>query len=317
MIEVLDQMAQHDGVGGDSAQGLQAVTCHERRSDPDRAGLGFPSPCALTSSSPAKLQVASRRGDRGDAGAPMCKLTIMFAVSVVTLFPGAFPGPLGVSILERARREGLWSLQTIDLREHGVGRHRAVDDTPAGGGAGMVLRADVAASALDLVDAGGRPVVYPSPRGAPLDQARVREWAAGPGLVLFCGRFEGLDERVIQARGLEEVSLGDFVLAGGEVAAMAMVEACVRLLPGVAGNAASLDEESFESGLLEHPHYTRPRRWEGRETPDVLFSGDHARIAAWRHRRSELLTKARRPDLWAAYSHGREPRASETDDERD
>lgn len=241
----------------------------------------------------------------------------MFKATVITLFPEAFPGALGVSILERARADGLWSLDTLDLRAFGLGKHRAVDDTPAGGGAGMVMRADVAAAAIDSVKAAGRPLIYMSPRGAPFTQARARELTDGPGAVILCGRFEGLDERVIEARGLEEVSIGDFVLAGGEVAAQAIIESCVRLLPGVAGNAESLSEESFESGLLEYPQYTLPREWEGRETPDVLLSGDHKRIAAWRRNRSELLTKARRPDLWAAYPNGPEFRASETDDERD
>ena len=179
----------------------------------------------------------------------------MFKATVITLYPDAFPGPLGVSILARAREEGVWALETVQLRDFGLGKHKKVDDTPAGGGAGLVLRADVAASALDAVASEGRPLIYPSPRGKPFSQARAHELAAGPGMVVLCGRFEGLDERVIEARGLEEVSLGDFVLAGGEVAAQAMIEASVRLLPGVAGNAASLDDESFETGLLEYPLY--------------------------------------------------------------
>ncbi len=223
-----------------------------------------------------------------------------FAVTCLTLFPDAFPGLLDVSIVGTARRNGLWSLETVDLREFGLGRHRMVDDTPAGGGAGMVLRADVAAAAIDSVAANGRPRIYLSPRGAPLTQKRARELAAGPGLILLCGRFEGLDERVIEAREMEEISLGDFILAGGEVAAMALAEACIRLLPGVAGNAQSLEEESFESGLLEHPHYTRPQTWEGREIPPVLTSGDHAKVRQWRRNQAEQLTKARRPDLYAA-----------------
>ena len=222
-----------------------------------------------------------------------------------------------MSILARARKEGLWGLETVDLREFGQGKHRKVDDTPAGGGAGLVLRADVAAAAIDAVEAQGRPVIYPSPRGKPFSQTRAHELADGPGVVILCGRFEGLDERVIEARGLEEVSLGDFVLAGGEVAAQAMIEAAVRLLPGVAGNAASIADESFETGLLEYPLYTAPRVWEGREIPPELLSGNHAAIEQWRLNRSKALTRARRPDLWAAYPSGTEIRASETDDECD
>lgn len=222
-----------------------------------------------------------------------------FVATAITLFPEAFPGPLGVSILETARSKGLWSLETVQLRDFGVGRHRQVDDTPAGGGAGMVLRADVMAAALDSLPDDGRPRLYLSPRGAPLTQARVRALAAGPGLVAVCGRFEGLDQRVIEARGLEEVCVGDVVLAGGEVAAMLLIEACVRLLPGVVGDARSLAEESFEHGLLEHPLYTRPQDFEGRTIPEVLTSGDHARIAAWKRAEAEAVTKVRRPDLWA------------------
>ena len=239
-----------------------------------------------------------------------------FQATCLSLFPEAFPGVLGVSILERARAAGIWSLEVLDIRDFSDHKHRSVDETPAGGGAGMVLRPDVAAKAVDAV-ADGRPLIYPSPRGAPLTQARVREIAGGAGVILFCGRFEGLDQRVIEARGMEEVSLGDFVLAGGEIAAQALIEAAVRLLPGVAGNEASLDEESFEDGLLEYPHYTRPRVWEGREVPPVLLSGDHARIAAWRRAEREKITRARRPDLWRerARKHGRP--ASESNDERD
>lgn len=223
-----------------------------------------------------------------------------FRATCITLFPEAFPGILGVSIVGTALSKGLWELDTVDIRSHGVGKHRNVDDTPSGGGAGMVLRADVAAAAIDSVEQGGRPRIYLSPRGKPLTQERVRELAAGPGVILLCGRFEGLDERVIEGRELEEISLGDFVLAGGEVAALALLEACIRLLPGVAGNADSLTEESFETGLLEHPHYTRPQTWENREIPAVLTSGDHAKVAAWRRNQAEELTKARRPDLYAA-----------------
>ena len=228
----------------------------------------------------------------------------MFTATALTLLPEAFPGPLGVSILERARTDGLWSLETVDLRDFGEGKHRQVDDTPAGGGAGMVMRADIAAAAIDSVTRNGRPLILLSPRGAPFTQAKARELAAGPGLICFCGRFEGLDQRVIDARQMEEISIGDYVLAGGEVAAMALIEAVVRLLPGVAGNAESLADESFESGLLEYPQYTRPREWEGRQIPEVLLSGDHKKIAEWRKAESEDLTKARRSDLWAAYRKG-------------
>lgn len=236
-----------------------------------------------------------------------------FRATCITLFPEAFPGILGVSIVGSALRQGIWQLDTVDIREHGVGKHRNVDDTPSGGGAGMVMRADVAAAAIDSVDQGGRPRIYLSPRGKPLTQARVRELAAGPGVILLCGRFEGLDERVIEGRQLEEISLGDFVLAGGEVAAQALLEACVRLLPGVAGNAESLTEESFETGLLEHPHYTRPQTWENREIPAVLTSGDHAKVATWRRNQAEELTKARRPDLYAASRDAPRPRAKPRD----
>ena len=228
----------------------------------------------------------------------------MFTATALTLLPDAFPGPLGVSILERARTEGLWSLETVDLRAFGEGKHRQVDDTPAGGGAGMVMRADIAAAAIDSVTRNGRPLILLSPRGAPFTQAKARELAAGPGLICFCGRFEGLDQRVIDARQMEEISIGDYVLAGGEVAAMVLIEAVVRLLPGVAGNSESLADESFESGLLEYPQYTRPREWEGRQIPEVLLSGDHKKIAEWRKAESEDLTKARRSDLWAAYRKG-------------
>ncbi len=225
-----------------------------------------------------------------------------FAASVLTLYPDMFPGPLGQSLSGRALERGLWTLEARALRDHGIGRHRAVDDTPAGGGAGMVLRADVVAAALDALDeAGGgpddRPRLLMSPRGRPLTQARVREIADGPGAILLCGRFEGVDERVIEARGLEEVSIGDYVLSGGEIAAMVLMDACVRLLPGVMGAEASGEEESFEGGLLEYPHYTRPREWEGRTIPDTLLSGDHAAIRRWRAERSLALTRARRPDL--------------------
>ena len=227
--------------------------------------------------------------------------------SVLTLFPEMFPGPLGVSLVGKALEKKLWTLEVRDIREHSLGRHRTVDDTPAGGGPGMVMRADVAAAAIDAARAGGpeRPAIYLSPRGAPLTQARVKTLAAGPGVVLLCGRFEGLDERVMAARGLEEVSLGDFVLAGGEIAAMALIEAAVRLIPGVLGDQASPAEESFEAGLLEYPQYTRPQAFEGHEIPAVLNSGNHAEIARWRRKAAEDLTKLRRPDLWTLYEKGK------------
>jgi tRNA (guanine37-N1)-methyltransferase len=214
-----------------------------------------------------------------------------------------FPGPLGISLLGKALENDLWSLETRDIREQGLGKHRTVDDTPAGGGPGMVLRADVAAASIDAARAAGpeRPAIYLSPRGTPLTQARVRALAEGAGVILFCGRFEGLDERAIEARGLEEVSMGDFVLAGGEIAAMALIEAAVRLIPGVLGAEASPTEESFEAGLLEYPQYTRPQSFEGRDIPAVLTSGNHAEIARWRRETAEALTKRRRPDLWSLY----------------
>lgn len=226
-----------------------------------------------------------------------------FEATVLTLFPEMFPGPLGVSLAGRALEAGLWRLAAIDIRSFATDRHRTVDDTPSGGGPGMVMRADVVAAAVDAVHPAGspKPLIYLSPRGAPLTQARVRALAAGPGVTLLCGRFEGLDERVIEARGMEEVSLGDFVLSGGEPAALALLDAVVRLLPGVMGKEASGAEESFESGLLEYPHYTRPQTFEGREIPAVLTSGDHGRIAAWRRAMAEALTKERRPDLWQKF----------------
>ncbi len=230
----------------------------------------------------------------------------IWRASVLTLYPAAFPGPLDLSIAGRARASEIWALETLDIRAFSGNRRGSVDDTPAGGGAGMVLRADVAARAVAAArgDDGRdiRPLIYPSPRGAPLTQSRVREWAKGPGLIVLCGRFEGLDERAIAFCAMEEVSLGDFVLAGGEIAAMAMIEATIRLLPGATGNVASPGEESFEAGLLEYPHYTRPRVWEGMAIPEPLLSGDHARIAAWRQAQAEDITRARRPDLWAAHA---------------
>ncbi|MBL8546007.1 MAG: tRNA (guanosine(37)-N1)-methyltransferase TrmD [Hyphomonadaceae bacterium] len=227
----------------------------------------------------------------------------MFKASIITLFPEAFPGVLGVSLIGKALRDGLWSLETTQLRDFGQGPHKNVDDTPAGGGAGMVLRADVAAAAIDsvldrrrLVGCSRTPIIYLSPRGQQFNQAMAREWAAGPGVILFCGRFEGLDERVIEARGMQEVAVGEAVLAGGEAAAMVLLEACVRLIPGVLGNETSTVEESFSDGLLEHGQYTRPREWEGRAIPDVLTSGDHAKIEAWRKAERERITRARRKD---------------------
>lgn len=223
---------------------------------------------------------------------------------VVTLFPEMFPGPLATSLVGTALETGRWSLATVPLRDFGLGRHRQVDDTPAGGGAGMVLRADVVAAAVDDAvarhGAGDLPRFYLSPRGRPLNQAQIRDLAAGPGALLLAGRFEGVDERVLSARSLEEISIGDFVVSGGEIPAMLLIDACVRLLPGVLGATASLGEESFENGLLEYPQYTRPREWEGRAIPDVLLSGDHARIARWRQNEAENLTATRRPDLFTA-----------------
>ena len=219
--------------------------------------------------------------------------------TVLTLFPEMFPGPLGTSLSGRALQEGLWRLSALNIRDFACDKHRSVDDTPAGGGAGMVMRPDVAAAALDAAasDCPDFRRIYLSPRGAPLTQERVRDLAGGAGVILFCGRFEGLDQRVIEARQLEEISIGDYVLSGGEIAAMVLIDACVRLLPGVIGAEASLSEESFENSLLEYPHYTRPRVWEGREIPGVLLSGDHARIARWRREHAETLTRQRRPDL--------------------
>jgi tRNA (guanine37-N1)-methyltransferase len=211
-----------------------------------------------------------------------------------------FPGPLGASLPGKALEKSLWSLDVHDIREHGLGKHRTVDDTPSGGGPGMVMRADVACAALDAA-ANGTPQIYLSPRGKPLTQARVRELSSGPGVTLLCGRFEGVDQRAIEARNLEEISLGDFVLAGGEIAAMALIEAVVRLIPGVLGADASPTEESFENGLLEYPQFTRPQSFEGRAIPAVLTGGNHSEIAKWRRSEAERLTRARRPDLWALY----------------
>ena len=223
----------------------------------------------------------------------------MWRADVLTLFPAMFPGPLGLSLAGDGLTRGLWRLGAHDIRAHGLGRHRAVDDTPAGGGAGMVMRADVVAASLDahVQSDDPRPRLLMTPRGALLTQSRVRSLAGGPGVVVVCGRFEGVDERLVAARGLEEVSIGDYVLSGGEIAALALLDACVRLIPGIMGADASGDDESFERGLLEYPHYTRPRAFEGHDIPEVLLSGDHGRIARWRADASRELTQSRRPDL--------------------
>jgi len=223
--------------------------------------------------------------------------------SVLTLYPEMFPGSLGVSLAGKALESGIWALETLDIRAFSGHKHRSVDDTPAGGGPGMVLRPEVVAAAVDAAKPQGdaRPAIYLSPRGKPLTQARVAELSQGPGVVLLCGRFEGVDERVIEARAFEEVSLGDFVLSGGEPAALALLDACIRLLPGVMGAEASGTEESFSTGLLEYPHYTRPREWEGREIPEVLLSGDHGKVDKWRREKAEAITRERRPDLWSTY----------------
>ncbi|MBS0504149.1 MAG: tRNA (guanosine(37)-N1)-methyltransferase TrmD [Proteobacteria bacterium] len=230
-----------------------------------------------------------------------------FAATVLTLYPEMFPGPLGTSLAGRALAEGRWSLDTVQIRDFATDRHRSVDDTPAGGGAGMVLKADVLAAAVDhaRILQPHAPVLAMSPRGSPLTQARVRQLAQGPGITILCGRFEGFDERIFEGREVEPVSIGDYILSGGEMGALVLLDACIRLLPGVMGAASSGDEESFESGLLEYPHYTRPVDWEGRTIPEVLRSGDHARIAAWRKQRAETDTRLRRPDLWERYEGAR------------
>jgi tRNA (guanine37-N1)-methyltransferase len=239
----------------------------------------------------------------------MISKATMWRATVLTLFPEMFPGPLGVSLAGKALASGLWALEARDIRDSATDRHRSVDDTPAGGGPGMVLRADVLAAAIDAADMAqdrpkdrpkDRPRLLMSPRGRPLTQSRVAELAAGPGPLIVCGRFEGVDQRVIEARRLEEVSVGDYVLSGGEIAALALIDACVRLLPGVMGKLASGTDESFSDGLLEYPQYTRPQEFEGQPIPEILVSGDHARVAAWRRAEAEALTRARRPDLWAA-----------------
>jgi tRNA (guanine37-N1)-methyltransferase len=235
-----------------------------------------------------------------------------FAATVLTLYPEMFPGPLGVSLAGRALEDGAWSLETVQIRDFATDKHRTVDDTPAGGGAGMVLKVDVLAAAIDHARAEqpNCPVLAMTPRGKPLTQARVRDLAAGPGVTILCGRFEGFDERIFAGREVEEVSLGDIVLSGGEPAAIALLDACIRLLPGVMGAPSSGAEESFEEGLLEYPHYTRPVEWEGRTIPEVLRSGDHAKIAAWRKAMSESDTRLRRPDLWERHEGARDRPAS-------
>ena len=224
-----------------------------------------------------------------------------FDATVLTMFPEAFPGPLGVSLIGTAwRSQGLWSLETVDIRDFSKDKRGFLDDTPAGGGPGQVMRADVIASALDSVERRDRPLLYMSARGRPLSQALVKTWASGPGLIVLCGRFEGVDQRVLDARGFEEIAVGDAVLAGGEAAALVTIEACVRLVPGVLGQAESLSEESFEDGLLEHPQFTRPRTFEGREIPEVLLGGNHGEVRKWRQAERERVTRERRPDLWNA-----------------
>ncbi|MFN4114557.1 MAG: tRNA (guanosine(37)-N1)-methyltransferase TrmD [Sphingomonadaceae bacterium] len=234
-----------------------------------------------------------------------------FAATILTLYPEMFPGPLGVSLAGRALERGDWTCDTVQIRDFATDRHRTVDDTPAGGGAGMVLRCDVLARAIDSTAGTGRPFLAMTPRGKPITQARIRELAAGPGVVILCGRFEGFDERLFEARPeIEQVSLADIVLSGGEMAALTLLDACIRLLPGVMGAASSGDDESFEQSLLEYPHYTRPQQWEGRTIPEVLRSGDHGKIAAWRKLRSEEDTRSRRPDLWERYEGARVQPAS-------
>ncbi len=239
----------------------------------------------------------------------MSTATPSWTATVLTLFPEMFPGPLGHSLAGRALQDGLWALQTVGIRDFATDRHKSVDDLPFGGGAGMVMRPDVAAAAIDQTVATGpeRPLLYLTPRGRPLTQDRVQRLAEEAGVVVLCGRFEGVDQRIVEARALEEVGVGDIVMSGGEPAAIALIDACVRLLPGVIGQAASLSEESFAAGLLEYPQYTRPQVWEGRSVPEVLLSGHHAQIRAWRRQQAELVTQARRPDLWTRHVGGQRP----------
>jgi tRNA (guanine37-N1)-methyltransferase len=245
----------------------------------------------------------------------MATMTTPWRATVLTLFPEMFPGPLGVSLAGKALASGLWALEARDIRDSATDRHRSVDDTPAGGGPGMVLRADVLAAAIDAADIAqnsptDRPRLLMSPRGRPLTQSRVVELAAGSGPLIICGRFEGVDQRVITARGLEEVSIGDYVLSGGEIAALALIDACVRLMPGVMGKLASGADESFSDGLLEYPQYTRPQEFEGQPIPEILLSGDHAKVAAWRQAEAEALTRANRPDLWAIKVNQKRPKST-------
>ena len=238
----------------------------------------------------------------------------MWRATVLTLFPEMFPGPLGVSLAGRALAAGLWAQEARDIRDSATDRHRSVDDTPAGGGPGMVLRADVLAAAIDdTASPQDRPRLLMSPRGRPLTQSRVAELAAGPGPLIICGRFEGIDQRVIEARRLEEISVGDYVLSGGEIAAMALIDACVRLLPGVMGKLVSGADESFSDGLLEYPQYTRPQAFEGQPIPEILTSGDHAKVTAWRQAEAEALTRIRRPDLWAAKVGQKRPKNAKSE----
>jgi tRNA (guanine37-N1)-methyltransferase len=235
-------------------------------------------------------------------------MTSPWRATVLTLFPEMFPGPLGLSLAGKALASGRWALDTVDIRSHATDRHQTVDDTPSGGGPGMVMKADVLARALDCLPPDGRPRLLMSPRGRPLTQTRVVALAQGPGAVVLCGRYEGVDERLIEARGLEEVSVGDYVLSGGELGALVLVDACVRLLPGVMGKEASGQDESFSDGLLEYPQYTRPAVFEGRTIPDILTSGDHSKVATWRRAEAERLTRERRPDLWTAREARKSPR---------
>jgi tRNA (guanine37-N1)-methyltransferase len=236
---------------------------------------------------------------------PTRKVNNSWKASVITLFPDVFPGVLGASIIGNAKKSDICQLETVDIRDFSVNRHRTVDSPPSGGGPGMVLKPDVAAKAIDSVAmSNDRPIIYLTPRGKPLTQKKVRELANGKGVIILCGRFEGVDQRVIEARQMEEISIGDYILAGGELAAQVLIEACVRLLPGVLGRAQSAENESFENGLLEYPLYTKPRQFEGRDIPDILLSGDHKKIAFWRNERSKEITKARRTDLWQEYING-------------
>src|SRR6185312_8689132 len=298
-------------VGRDGESRLAARVARAPRRDPSvRRGAG-----SARRGLPVRIARADSgqgRGAAGDLAAQAgararthregrARMTGAWRATVLTIFPEMFPGPLGLSLAGKALAEGKWALRTIDIRDFATDKHRSVDDTPAGGGAGMVMRADIAGAAIDAARTGakpGMPTLYLSPRGTTLTQARVRELAQGPGAILPCGRLEGVDQRVLEAREVEEISIGDYVLSGGELAAQVLIDACVRLIPGVAGNEGSLAEESFAAGLLEYPHYTRPREFEGRAIPDVLLSGDHQKIAEWRRAEAERLTQERRPDLW-------------------